>query len=221
MNTVFLLLVLASLFCIPIFLIWGLINLIQGSHCKKRFKLAGISALALVISFIGFGFTLDQDTSPREDDFNSISSEDPTSSYTLAENISAPPSPTPEDSSAPSPTLIPAPVQTMTPTSEPNKAPTPIPTVAPTPESTTAPTPVPTESTTPQPGPGDSNFNSYDNTDQQQTTDNYVLNTSSLKIHHPDCSSVSKIAPHNYATSSESITDLQAQGYTTCGICFK
>ena len=70
-------------------------------------------------------------------------------------------------------------------------------------------------------GGGNSNFDTYDNTEQQQTTDTYVLNTSSMKIHHPSCSSVPKIAPQNYGTSSESIDDLRAKGYSTCGICFK
>ena len=68
-------------------------------------------------------------------------------------------------------------------------------------------------------GNGD-NFNTYDNPDQQNTTDTYVLNTSRMKIHHPNCRSVKKIAPQNYATSSSSLDDLISQGYSTCGICF-
>ncbi len=65
------------------------------------------------------------------------------------------------------------------------------------------------------------NFNTYDNAEQQQTTATYVLNTSSHKIHYPSCSSVKKIAPHNYSTSSLSLEELKSQGYSTCGICFK
>ena len=68
---------------------------------------------------------------------------------------------------------------------------------------------------------GNSNFNIYDNKDQQNTKDTYVLNTSSKKIHHPGCSSVPKIAPHNYATSSDSLAELEAQGYEKCKRCFK
>lgn len=64
---------------------------------------------------------------------------------------------------------------------------------------------------------GDSNFNTYDNASQQQTDFTYVLNTNTMKIHHPTCSSVKKIAPHNYATSNSSLEELFAQGYTTCG----
>lgn len=76
---------------------------------------------------------------------------------------------------------------------------------------------------TPNPsGSGDgSNFNTYDNAAQQQTNDTYVLNTSSMKIHYPSCRSVPKIAPQNYSTSSSSIDELIAQGYSTCGNCFK
>lgn len=65
-----------------------------------------------------------------------------------------------------------------------------------------------------------SNFNTYDNQSQQQTSDTYVLNTSTHKIHYPHCSSVPKIAPQNYATSNSSVDELKSQGYTTCGKCF-
>lgn len=67
----------------------------------------------------------------------------------------------------------------------------------------------------------ENNFDTYNNVEQQQTTANYVLNTSSQKIHHPSCSTVPKIAPQNYATSNQSVEELIAQGYSTCGICFK
>ena len=66
-----------------------------------------------------------------------------------------------------------------------------------------------------------SNFNTYDNASQQQTEATYVLNTSTKKIHYPSCRSVKKIAPQNYSTSNSSIDDLKAQGYSTCGNCFK
>lgn len=66
----------------------------------------------------------------------------------------------------------------------------------------------------------ESNFNIYDNPEQQQTSASYVLNTSTMKIHYPSCGSVKKISPQNYAASNSSIEDLKAQGYTTCGNCF-
>lgn len=65
-----------------------------------------------------------------------------------------------------------------------------------------------------------SNFNTYDNTEQQHTEATYVLNTSTMKIHYPSCSSVVKIAPQNYSTSNLSVDELKSQGYSTCGICF-
>ncbi len=47
----------------------------------------------------------------------------------------------------------------------------------------------------------------------------WVLNTSSKKIHKPDCSSVKKISESNYKTSNKSISELEKEGYTTCQIC--
>lgn len=63
------------------------------------------------------------------------------------------------------------------------------------------------------------NFNTYNNQDQKQTTDQWVLNTSTKKIHYPNCRDVPKIAPQNYATSNLSEAELLSQGYTTCGHC--
>lgn len=65
------------------------------------------------------------------------------------------------------------------------------------------------------------NFNTYDNVEQQQTSDDFVLNTSTHKIHYPSCRDVPKIKPQNYSTSNQSVSELEAQGYTTCGHCFK
>ena len=65
------------------------------------------------------------------------------------------------------------------------------------------------------------NFDKYDNKEQQNTTDKYVLNTNTMKIHHPNCDSVAKIKPENYKTTNESIEELEKQGYKRCGICFK
>lgn len=66
---------------------------------------------------------------------------------------------------------------------------------------------------------GSSNFNTYDNESQQETTASYVLNTSSRKFHYPSCRSVKKISPNNYSTSSSSRDDLISRGYDPCGIC--
>ena len=47
----------------------------------------------------------------------------------------------------------------------------------------------------------------------------FVLNTSSMKIHTPDCESVSKISGHNRQDYTGSIEKLIEQGYTPCKIC--
>ena len=82
---------------------------------------------------------------------------------------------------------------------------TPSPTPKPTPEPTPAPTPTPEPTPTPTP---------------QQVARTWVLNTNTRKIHYPSCSSVSRIAAQNYATSTASIDELLARGYTRCGRCF-
>lgn len=65
------------------------------------------------------------------------------------------------------------------------------------------------------------NFETYNNTEQQNTTAQYVLNTSTRRIHIPSCSSVATIKSENYATSNLSIAELEAQGYQRCGHCLK
>ena len=50
-------------------------------------------------------------------------------------------------------------------------------------------------------------------------TADYVLNTSSKKIHLPTCSSVSKIEEGNRQDYTGSKEALQQQGYMVCGIC--
>lgn len=107
---------------------------------------------------------------------------------------------------------------------------TPDPTVNPTTIPTTKPTVEPTTNTPSNDVDnnnhnieGNNNFDTYDNPEQQETKESWVLNTKSdsMKIHYPSCRTVPKIAPANYATSSESLDTLKSQGYTTCGICFK
>lgn len=66
---------------------------------------------------------------------------------------------------------------------------------------------------------GGGNFNQYNTPEQQQTSASYVLNKSTKKFHKPSCRDVPKIAPKNYATSSESRETLIAQGYSPCGHC--
>ena len=47
----------------------------------------------------------------------------------------------------------------------------------------------------------------------------WVLNTSSKKIHRPDCRHVDTIAEQNRKESDLTIAELLQQGYTTCGTC--
>lgn len=68
-------------------------------------------------------------------------------------------------------------------------------------------------------GSGGRNFNSYNNENQQNTTASYVLNTSTMKFHRPSCSDVPRISPSNYATSSQSRSELISRGYSACGHC--
>lgn len=63
------------------------------------------------------------------------------------------------------------------------------------------------------------NFNTYDNSAQQDTEDKWVLNTNTMKIHYPSCNEVKKIAPKNYSTSNEDRDSLIARGYSMCGRC--
>lgn len=141
------------------------------------------------------------------------------------------PTPTPEPSGASAPEFVPEPtlepIPEPAPTLEPSKAPTPESVPEPTPEPILepAPTPAPVQepaTETPPPsssGGGGSNFDTYDNPEQQKTEATWVLNTSSMKIHYPSCSDVKKIAPQNYSTSNLTESELIAQGYTTCGRC--
>lgn len=47
----------------------------------------------------------------------------------------------------------------------------------------------------------------------------YVLNTSSKKIHMPDCSAVSSMSESNTEYTNRSLQELESEGYTPCSIC--
>jgi hypothetical protein len=47
----------------------------------------------------------------------------------------------------------------------------------------------------------------------------YILNTSSKKFHHPDCSAADNISEQNKATSNKSREELLDEGYLPCGYC--
>lgn len=121
------------------------------------------------------------------------------------------------ETSSPEPTAAPTPE----PSPEPTAAPTPEPTATPTPEPTTAPTPEPTAAPTPEPAPVTAPEPAA-NIDRNNTNEiTYVLNTSSHRIHHPNCRSVSTIKPENYATTNKSVDELLGEGYTKCRICWQ
>ncbi len=230
---------LLSLVFISFFLVMALINVIRKRRPKRPLISAGISAVVLVISFAGVGVTAEPASrnGPGLDSAGIEALAPDTTPNIVMAAASSPPTAKPENST-PVPTLVPTQAPTPVPTQAPTPVPTPEPTQAPTPVPTPEPTPVPTQAPTPEPTPvpaetpvnqgtgtgsQDNNFNTYDNADQQNTTDTYVLNINpkSMKIHYPSCRSVPKIAPQNYSTSSESLEELKARGFTTCGICFK
>lgn len=91
----------------------------------------------------------------------------------------------------------------------------------PTPEPTAAPTPEPTATPTPESAATPAFDLVTDAADPVDTDDiTYVLNTSTQKIHHPNCKSVVKIKPENYATTDKSLEELFDEGYTKCGNCW-
>ncbi len=57
----------------------------------------------------------------------------------------------------------------------------------------------------------------YNNADRQNISE-YVLNTNTKKVHRPSCSDVKRIAPENYATTSD-LNQALADGYSPCQRC--
>lgn len=53
---------------------------------------------------------------------------------------------------------------------------------------------------------------------ENKSTTTYILNTSSKKIHYPDCSYVEKININNYLEAHD-FSWFIANGYTPCGVC--
>lgn len=170
MDIIFLLLILGCLIWIPIFLAIGLVNIIRRQSYKKSFKGAGFFILVAVISLVGFGFTTDDSTPPKENIPSPAIAQATANPYapvqrpmTEPSSASATPltsSPMPSPltisvSSTPEPTIAPTPIPTEAPTIPPTPVPTEVPTPQPTPVPTEAPTPqptpVPTEAPTPQP----------------------------------------------------------------------
>lgn len=60
----------------------------------------------------------------------------------------------------------------------------------------------------------DESFVPEESTVDEETV--YVLNTKTMKIHNTWCNSVEKIDPANYKETTESIEELEKQGYAKC-----
>lgn len=200
-----------------------------------------LSLLAIIILLTACGTTNETQTAPELSD--------QTVSSTILPEQTSEVTPTPKPTTTPKPTASPTPIATATPAATPEPTPTPTAQPAPTEAAETLPVenlegnteavdsssvitsasseaPAPETASTNQEassgGNGNgSNFNTYDNAEQQNTEAAYVLNTNTMKIHHPSCKSVKKIAPQNYSTSNLSVDELIGQGYSTCGNCFK
>lgn len=145
----------------------------------------------------------------------------------LEPNSTAAPAPEPNSTAAPEPEPVimpePEPEQTAAPEPEPvvMHEPEPEPVIVPEPEPVVIPEPEPAAASDGNNSSSHNNFNTYNNPEQQQTSATYVLNKNTKKIHHPNCSSVAKIAPKNYSTSDQSLEVLMSKCYTPCKICFK
>lgn len=61
--------------------------------------------------------------------------------------------------------------------------------------------------------------NMNDNSASESTNETYILNTNSKKIHKPNCSAVNDMKAQNKEETHKSIKELEAEGYSTCGIC--
>ena len=198
-------------------------------YAKWNKMMKGIITGIFALMVVGSALAPEQDSSTP--DYVATDTPATTSATLTPEPTDAQVLPTGDPTESPIPTPEPTSSPTEKPTPDPTliETPAPAPTLSPTIEPTTEPTMDNTgdnvnsenNENSENSGNGDgSNFNTYDNTEQQNTEDTWVLNTSSKKIHYPSCKSVPKIAPQNYKTSSESLDDLKAKGYTTCGNCF-
>lgn len=82
-------------------------------------------------------------------------------------------------------------------------------------------TPTPSAASSANEGSSDSSseahFNDYD-TPEQQDAKEYVLNTSTNKVHRPTCSDVKKIKPENYSTI-KNLANALNNGYVPCKRC--
>lgn len=57
------------------------------------------------------------------------------------------------------------------------------------------------------------------NTKVEKADEQYVLNTKTMKVHEPDCSSAKDMSEENKEEFTGTLNELLAQGYKACGIC--
>lgn len=79
----------------------------------------------------------------------------------------------------------------------------------------------PTENPPENPDVTESSVESSEETSSDPNTESpkWILNTSTHKIHRPDCRHVDSIAEHNRMESDQTIAELLQEGYTACGTC--
>jgi len=98
--------------------------------------------------------------------------------------------------------------------------------VSPAPTSTPEPTPKPTPSPEPTPGPLDELQAKIDGLQEQLENGefenmerDYVLNTSTMRFHLPGCRGVREMSASNRQDFHGTRAEVEAMGYTPCGIC--
>lgn len=73
--------------------------------------------------------------------------------------------------------------------------------------------------TTSAAGTAASSQSGADSKSAQSAVQEYVINTNTMKFHHPDCSAVSRMNNSNKQTVTESRDQLISEGYEPCGLC--
>jgi len=68
-------------------------------------------------------------------------------------------------------------------------------------------------------GQNTQNQSSRETTSKTSVSTEYILNTSTKKIHYPDCKSVKQMSKKNKKTTTQSRDSLISQGYSPCGNC--
>ncbi len=178
----------------------------------------GLCGVIITIMFLGSLFSMPTtSTEDTDTSTNTRSNINNTTELSSALNITA--TITPIDTPTLTSTVAPTSTPTPTPTVAPTNTPTPTPTIAPTNTSTPTPTIAPTNTPTPTVAP----TNTPTPTPTVKATQKeYVLNTSTYKIHYSSCHSAKRIKDSNRSTWTGSSVDefLKSHpNYTRCKNC--